>query len=59
MINQFEERNPMWVDGQTLLEYYGIAGQSKWANFGYLSCFFVFFTFCAWLALSYKRYALR
>lgn len=26
-----------------LQEYYGIAGQSKWANLGYVCCFFVFF----------------
>jgi len=24
-------------------EYYGIAGQSMWANLGYVCCFFVFF----------------
>jgi hypothetical protein len=26
-----------------LQEYYSIDGQSKWANFGYVCCFFAFF----------------
>jgi hypothetical protein len=44
MLNQFEANDPTWLDGQTVLEYYGIAGQSKWANFGYVTAFFWFFT---------------
>jgi hypothetical protein len=59
MVNQFEDNNPIWIDGKTVLGYYGIEGQSKWASFGYLSCFFVFFTICAWLVLSFKRYNSR
>jgi hypothetical protein len=26
-----------------LQEYYSLDGQSKWANFGYVCCFFLFF----------------
>lgn len=43
MINQFEAQDPMWINGKTVLQYYGIDNQSKWANLGYLSCFVAFF----------------
>ncbi|WIA12825.1 hypothetical protein OEZ85_006453 [Tetradesmus obliquus] len=59
MINQFEANDPVWLNGQTVLEYYGIAGQSKWANFGYVACFFWFFMVCAWATLSFKNYQKR
>jgi hypothetical protein len=35
MINHFEERNPAWINGQTVLEYYGLGnGLSKWNCLG-------------------------
>lgn len=43
MLNQFEANDPVFIGGQTVLEYYGVAGQSKWANLGYVCCFFIFF----------------
>lgn len=43
MLNQFEAIDPVWLGGQTVLEYYGVAGQSKWANLGYVAAFFWFF----------------
>lgn len=59
MINQFSENNPVMIDGRTVLEYYGIAGQSMWANLGYVCCFFVFFLVCAWAALNYRTFQKR
>jgi hypothetical protein len=59
MVNQFEEKNPVWVNGQPLLEYYGLGGVSKWNCLGYQTCFFVFFASCAWLTLTLKKYQSR
>ncbi|KAF6250828.1 P-loop containing nucleoside triphosphate hydrolase protein [Scenedesmus sp. NREL 46B-D3] len=44
MLNQFEAIDPVWLGGQTVLEYYGVAGQSK---------------VCAWATLSFKKYQTR
>ncbi len=59
MINHFEERNPTWIGGQTVLEYYGLNGVSKWNCLGYQTCFFVFFFVCAYITLSVKKYQTR
>eukprot|EP00877_Chromochloris_zofingiensis_P004326 jgi/Chrzof1/13895/Cz08g16130.t1 len=59
MVNQFEGRDAQMFSGQTVLQYYGIEGQNKWANLGYTACFFFFFTFCAWVTLSVKKYQRR
>jgi hypothetical protein len=59
MVNQFREHDTPWVGNTTVLGYYGMAGESAWANLGYCTAFFVFFTFCAWATLSFKRYSSR
>ena len=44
MINQWEDNDPMWAGGQTLLDAYDLKGVDKWAYLGYLlGFFFVFF----------------
>jgi hypothetical protein len=60
MVNQFEARDPVdWLNGQTLLQYYGLEGVSKWNCLGYQSCFFVFFFMCAFVTLTVKKYQVR
>jgi len=54
-INQFSQNNPV-IDGRTVLKYYGLDGQSMWANLGYVCCFFIFFLVCAWAALNYRTF---
>lgn len=59
MVNQFEANDPIWIDGKTVLEYYSLDNQSKWANLGYVCCFFLFFLFCSWAALNYRTFQKR
>jgi len=59
MINHFEGQNAVFLDGKTVLEYYSLDGQSKWANFGYVCCFFVFFLTLSWAALNYRTFQKR
>ena len=47
------------TDGQTVLEYYNLAGVNKWAYLGYNSLFSVFFFLCTWLVMAFKRYEKR
>lgn len=55
MVNQFKN-DPKWIGGVTVLEYFGVKGQSVWGNLGIVYAFFLFFLFACWLTLSYKRY---
>lgn len=59
MINQFSGRTQVWIDGMTVLQYYGLSGNSKWAYCGYASLFFLFFFLCTLLVLTYKKYEVR
>eukprot|EP00775_Hariotina_reticulata_P005937 gene5937-6176_t len=59
MLNQFGAHDPVWVEGKTILEFYGIQGQSMWANLGYVAAFVAFFLACAWIALTFSRYQKR
>jgi hypothetical protein len=43
MLNQFGANDPVWVEGKTILEFYGIQGQSMWAHLGYVAAFVAFF----------------
>jgi len=59
MINQFETSNTRVLEGQTVLEFYGLEKQNKWAQLGYESLFFAGFTFLAWAALAFVRHQKR
>ncbi|GBF95049.1 P-loop containing nucleoside triphosphate hydrolase [Raphidocelis subcapitata] len=59
MLNQFEGRDPKFLRNRSLLTYYGIEGQSKWANVGYVWVFAVGYFFICWLVLCVKRYDKR
>lgn len=48
MSNQFEGHADVILNGQPVLEFYDIT-DSKWANLGFESCFFVGFFCFAWL----------
>ena len=50
---------PPPTGGQTVLEYYNLAGVNKWAYLGYNSLFFVFFFLCTWVIMSFKKYQVR
>jgi ABC-type polysaccharide/polyol phosphate export permease len=59
MANQFEAVDPVWIEGKTVLEYYGLKSVDKWAYIGYLSLFFLVFFVLTWTALRYKNYQQR
>jgi len=59
MANQFEANDPVWIDGQTVLQYYGLKYVDKWAYIGYLSLFFFVFFMLTWTALRFKNYQQR
>eukprot|EP01024_Parvocaulis_polyphysoides_P058991 TRINITY_DN6370_c0_g1_i6.p1 TRINITY_DN6370_c0_g1~~TRINITY_DN6370_c0_g1_i6.p1 ORF type:complete len:630 (+),score=106.23 TRINITY_DN6370_c0_g1_i6:31-1920(+) len=69
MANQFKDNDPIFINrtiegtGEvelyTVTEYYDSKDLSIGVNLAIESCFFVFFGVCAWLTLTYKRYALR
>lgn len=59
MLNQFSAHDPVWVDGRTVLQFYGIAGGSAWDNLGYTVLFFVFWVTAAWVTLATRRYQQR
>lgn len=48
MVNQFEGRPDISVNGKPVLEFYDIK-ETKWACVGYESLFFLGFFFFAWL----------
>ena len=46
MINQWEDNDPVFLDGKTLLQEYDLNGEDKWSFLGLLVAFFsVFFVF--------------
>jgi len=66
MLNQFgpytgepTANDPAFLDGQTMLEYWGQAGKSTSNQVAYIFCFCAFFFTCAWAALKYKRFQRR
>jgi len=59
MVNQFSDRDPAFLRGRTLLQYYGVKGQSAWGNIGVVCGFAGFYFFVCWLVLSFKRYDKR
>ncbi|GBF95048.1 P-loop containing nucleoside triphosphate hydrolase [Raphidocelis subcapitata] len=59
MNNQFGAVNPKFIGGHTLLEYFGVAGQSIWLNIGIVWGFFGAFVVATWLVLSLRRYDRR
>ena len=52
MINQWEDNDPMWAGGQTLLDAYDLKGVDKWAYLGYLLVFFFVFFLMALTAIT-------
>jgi hypothetical protein len=59
MINQWEDNDPMWAGGQTLLDAYDLKGVDKWAYVGYLCLFFLAFFAAAFLALKHVNHSKR
>ncbi|GLC68936.1 hypothetical protein PLESTF_000760800 [Pleodorina starrii] len=59
MVNQFEDNDPEFAGGLTVLQYYGLQGADKWAYLGYLSLFWLVFAVLALLALTYMRHQKR
>lgn len=62
MINNFagtEQDTVAFVEGESVLEYYGLQGKSYSRRIGFLSIFFFVFTFFAWLGLTYLRHGTR
>ena len=59
MVNQFGAHDPRFLGGRTVLEYFGVAGQSVWGNLGIVFAFAAAFLFICWAALSYKKYDRR
>jgi ABC-type multidrug transport system ATPase subunit len=39
LVNHFGERDPRFLGGKTVLEYFGVKGQSGWANMGVIWAF--------------------
>ena len=52
MINQWEDNDPMWAGGQTLLDAYDLKDVDKWAYLGYLLVFFFVFFLMALTAIT-------
>ena len=59
MKNQFGDSTEVFVEGQTALEYYSLDGINPWVWLALELCFFVFFFFCAFLALTFVRHGRR
>lgn len=59
MVNQFGDVVEPWINGQTVLEYYGINDTPKWRFVGFTSLFFIFFYVVTLLVLQFKRYQVR
>ncbi|KAK9904696.1 hypothetical protein WJX75_000743 [Coccomyxa subellipsoidea] len=59
MINQFETSHTRVLEGLTVLEFYGLEKQNKWAQLGYESLFFIGFTILAWAALAFVSHQKR
>ncbi|EFN50715.1 hypothetical protein CHLNCDRAFT_142571 [Chlorella variabilis] len=60
MRNQFAgERNVVFVNNTTVLDYYSLAGINMWGWVGIEACFTVVFCFFAYLALRFVRHVKR
>lgn len=53
------ERNVVFVEGTTILDYYSLAGINMWGWLGIEACFVVVFCLFAYLALRYVRHVKR
>lgn len=59
-IQQYPTRSfPLLVAGITILEYFGLKGEDKWAYVGYLALFWAAFTGLTLLALMFVRHHKR
>jgi ABC-type multidrug transport system permease subunit len=59
MINQWEDGDPAWAGGETLLEAYDLEGADKWAYLGVLLVFFFAFFAMALGAITYVDHSRR
>jgi ATP-binding cassette subfamily G (WHITE) protein 2 len=59
MINQWEENDPLFLDGRTVLEEYDLKDSDKWGYLGLLVVFFTVFFTLAFLALSFINHSRR
>uniref|UniRef100_A0A7S0SD37 ABC transporter domain-containing protein n=1 Tax=Mantoniella antarctica TaxID=81844 RepID=A0A7S0SD37_9CHLO len=59
MINQWEDNDPIFLEGKTLLEEYDLKGSDKWGQLGALVLFFIVFFFFALLALTKVNHSRR
>jgi hypothetical protein len=61
MLNQFDgNRNVTFVNGEPILDYYGLSGRgSAWAFLGYEFVFLVGLVALVYVTLRFKRYSNR
>jgi hypothetical protein len=59
LVNQFKGKPQLRYNGQSVLHFYGVNGESEWANLGYLTLFFFGFSFLTFNALKYVRHDRR
>ena len=59
MINQWEDNDPDWAGGQTLLEAYDLKGVNKWEYLLYLLLFFAAFFVAALAAITHVNHGRR
>ena len=59
MINQWEDNDPDWAGGQTLLEAYDLKGVNKWEYLLYLLLFFAAFFDAALAAITHVNHGRR
>ena len=53
MINNWEDNDTIFLDGKTVLQYYGMDNEgSAWENIGILFAFYLVFISIAYLALA-------
>ena len=59
MINQWEDNDPDWAGGQTLLDAYDLKGVNKWEYLLYLLLFFAAFFVMALAAITHVNHGRR
>lgn len=59
MINQWEDNDPVFLEGRTILQEYDLKGEDKWSYLGLLVAFFTIFFALAYLALSHIDHSRR
>lgn len=59
MINQWEDNDPAWAGGQTLLDAYDLKGVNKWEYLLYLLLFFAAFFVMALAAITHVNHGRR